>query len=406
MTLQLAWRNIWRNPRRTGAILAAVAVGVWSMAVLGAFMEGASRQMLENAIATLTGSIQIHREGYPSDPVVDHSILSPESVRNALESILPEGARWTERVRVDAVASNARHAAGVALVGIVPEREAEVSFIGRAPLTGESLSPEDEHGILVGRALARDFGTEPGKRLVLMSRDRNGEIASRAFRIRGVYGAELESTEKRYVFVNLPAAREMLRLGDGVSEFAVLLPGKTEAGPVAEALRSALPDEFVVRTWRELLPLIQVHLEMADRFRDIWYLVVFVAMGFGIVNTLLMVVFERMREFGLLKALGMTNGRIVRQVLVESFALLLTGIVVGNLLALPTIALLARTGIDLTAFAAGAEFAGMSRVIRPAFRIGEIFRASLVVLVLGLLVSLYPAWKASRFTPVEAMARQ
>lgn len=406
MTFQLAWRNIWRNPRRTGVILAAVVVGVWSMVVLGALMEGVSRQMLRNAVSTLTGSLQIHREGYPADPVVEHSILEPDAVREALESVLPPEARWTERVRVNAVVNNARNSAGVTLVGMRPEREARVSFIGDAVKAGTYLSPEDGNGILVGRALAEDFDTEVGKRLVLMSQDRNGEIASRAFKIRGIYEAELESTEKRYAFVTLSAAREMLRLGDGVSEFAVLLPEETPADPLADRLRAALPGGFVVRTWRELLPLIQVNLKMTDRFRGIWYLVVFIAMGFGIVNTLLMAVFERMREFGLLKALGMKNGWILREVLAESLLLLTMGIAAGNLLAVATVALLARTGIDLTAFAAGAEFAGISRVIYPALQVGEILKANLVVLVLGLLVSLYPARKAARFTPVEAMSRQ
>ena len=405
MTLRLAWRNIWRNPRRTGVILAAVVVGVWSMVVLGALMDGVSRQMLRNAISTLTGSLQIHAAAYSADPVVDHSIEAPEGIGNALASALPPEAHWTERVRVNAVVHTARHSAGVTLVGMAPKREARVSFIGGAVAEGAYLAPDDPHGILVGRALAEDFDTAPGKRLVLMSQDRNGEIASRAFTIRGVFQAELAATEKRYMFVNLSAAQTMLHLGDAVSEFAVLLPENAEAEPVAQRLREALPDRYTVQPWRELLPLIQVRLKMADRFRGIWYLVVFIAMGFGIVNTLLMAVFERMREFGLLKALGMKNGWIVREVLVESVLLLLLGIAAGNLLALTTAGILARTGIDLTAFAAGAEFAGISRVIYPAIRVGEVLQANLVVLVLGLLVSLYPALKAARFTPVAAMAR-
>jgi len=128
-------------------------------------------------------------------------------------------------------------------------------------------------------------------------------------------------------------------------------------------------------------------------------------MGFGIVNTTLMAVFERMREFGLFKALGMKPWWIIREVLTESFLLLLTGMIVGNLLAFACIFFLARSGIDLSALAAGAEYAGMTRVIYPAIALRDILMSNLVVLLLGILVSAYPAVKAARFTPVEALAR-
>ena len=135
----------------------------------------------------------------------------------------------------------------------------------------------------------------------------------------------------------------------------------------------------------------------------IWFVVVFVAMGFGIVNTTLMAVYERMREFGLMKALGMKPWWILREVLVESFLLLICGLIVGNVLGFLSIFALSGSGIDLSALSAGAEYAGMSRIIFPAIAVKDVLVANLTVLFLGLLVSLYPAIKASRFTPVEAL---
>jgi len=130
---------------------------------------------------------------------------------------------------------------------------------------------------------------------------------------------------------------------------------------------------------------------------------VFVAMGFGIVNTTLMAVYERMREFGLLKALGMKPWWILREVLIESLLLLITGLIIGNLLGLLSIYALSGSGIDLSALAAGAEYAGMTRVIYPAINLKDFALANFVVMLLGLLVSVYPAVKAARFTPVEAL---
>jgi len=238
----------------------------------------------------------------------------------------------------------------------------------------------------------------------LMSEDAAGEIASRAFRIVGVYEAELAATEKQFVFVTKSAAQEMLGMGDAVSEVAVLLPNPTRGEGPAAALRTALPEGYAVHTWRELLPLVEAYLEINRKSVAIWYFVVFIAMGFGIVNTMLMAVYERIREFGLLKALGMKPGWIIRGVVTESLLVLLIGILAGNFLALSTVLIVARTGIDLSVFAAGAEFAGMPRVIYPVLKTEHVTAANLVVLVLGLIVSLYPALKAARFTPVEALA--
>jgi ABC-type lipoprotein release transport system permease subunit len=238
-----------------------------------------------------------------------------------------------------------------------------------------------------------------------MSQDTEQEIASRAFRIVGVFRAEMESTEKKFVFVTLSASQKMLKLGNGISEIAILLSDGYENQDVYKKLKATLPPEqFEVHNWRELLPFQTAYLRILDGFMWFWFLVVFVAMGFGIVNTTLMAVFERMREFGLMKALGMKPWWILREVLVESFLLLICGLIVGNLLGFLSIYALSGSGIDLSALAAGAEYAGMSRIIYPAIAAKDVWVANLTVLLLGLLVSLYPAIKASRFTPVQALA--
>jgi ABC-type lipoprotein release transport system permease subunit len=405
MYVKLAWRNIWRNPRRTAVILAAVIIGVWSMIFLGALMRGIAVGMVKNGIATLTGHIQIHHKGYRDDPAVENSMFNRQIIEKALSESLPPGAHWASRVRVNAIASNARHSSGVTMVGIDPLAEAKISFIGSAISKGGYLAQGDSNGILIGQALLEKFETKAGRKLVLMSQDTEQEIASRAFRIVGVFRAEMESTEKKFVFVTLSASQKMLKLGNGISEIAILLSDGYENQDVYKKLKATLPPEqFEVHNWRELLPFQTAYLRILDGFMWFWFLVVFVAMGFGIVNTTLMAVFERMREFGLMKALGMKPWWILREVLVESFLLLICGLIVGNLLGFLSIYALSGSGIDLSALAAGAEYAGMSRIIYPAIAAKDVWVANLTVLLLGLLVSLYPAIKASRFTPVQALA--
>jgi ABC-type lipoprotein release transport system permease subunit len=326
-------------------------------------------------------------------------------VEKALSQKLPLGAQWTRRVRVNAIANNARHSSGVTMVGIDPQTEALVSFIGTAISSGRYLGLDDSNAIVVGEALLEKFETKIGHKLVLMSQDTSQEIASRAFRIVGVFKAEMESTEKQFVFVTRPASQKMLKLGEGISEISILLSEGYDNLAAYENLKSALPsDQFEIHTWRELLPFQTAYLRILDGFMWFWFLVVFVAMGFGIVNTTLMAVFERMREFGLMKALGMKPWWILREVMVEAFLLLICGLTVGNFLGFLSIFALSGSGIDLSALAAGAEYAGMSRIIYPAIAAKDVMVANLTVLLLGLLVSLYPAIKASRFTPVEALA--
>jgi ABC-type lipoprotein release transport system permease subunit len=403
--LQMAWRNVWRNRRRTLVILTAVVIGVWSMICVGALSRGIADQMVQNGIATLTGHLQIHRRGFRSDPVVENSMTDPAAVLARLPALLPPGSRWSVRVRVNAVAANARHSGGVTLVGVDPAREAQVSFIGGGVTTGVFLPPDVPWAIVVGRALAEQFDTRPGRKLVLMSQDTEREIASRAFRITGVFDAEMAATEKQFVFVNLAQAREMLNLGGGASEVAIVLPDPRLVDTVAHRLRTALASERCeVHTWQELLPLVTAILKMYDVFIFLWFLVVFVAMSFGIVNTTLMAVFERIREFGLLRALGMKPSGIVASVLTESLMLLALGSGLGNALGLASVLALSERGIDLSAMAAGLEFAGMGRVIIPRIVTLDLALANGVVLVLGAVVSVYPALKAARVTPVEALS--
>lgn len=405
MHCQLAWRNIWRNPRRTAVILTAIIIGVWTMLMVTALMRGVSNGMVKNAVSTLTGEIQIHARGYRSDPVIEHSMTDIQTVENTLTDVLPGNAVYAFRIRVNAIASNARHSGGLTLVGIVPETESQVSFIGpEAMRAGRYLEETDKNGILIGEATADKFDTEVGKKLVLMSQDTADEMASRAFRITGIYTAEMSSTEKQFAFVHMDTARDMLKLPDGISEVCIRLPDGENLDRTASDLRASLGEGFAVHTWREILSAITAYLALFDGFMMLWYVVTFIAMGFGIINTTLMSVFERMREFGVLKALGMKPWWIVRGVLTESVFLLLLGSAAGDLLSIVTVGVLAATGIDLSSLAAGAEFAGLSRIIYPSLTVNDVGMANLVVCLLGVLVCVYPAVKAARFTPVEAMA--
>lgn len=305
-------------------------------------------------------------------------------------------------MEVGGVAANARNTAAVSIVGVQPRLEPEVSFYGDHIVQGEELAPDDVYGIVVGKALLDSFETRLGRKIVLMTQGADKETASRAFRIRGVYRAELEATEKRYVFISLEAARELLGAPGAVTGICLKLPDRERAEGVAQRIRPDLPPDVGVYTWRQLLPLLLGYMDMFNSVMLLWYLVVFIAMAFGLVNTTLMAVLERTREFGLLKALGMKPIWIVRGVLTECLILLAVGLCLGNLCGVLTVVAFSG-GINLAFLAEGSQYFGLGNIIVPLLAVRDMALANGVILGLGLVVCLYPAIKAGRITPVEAM---
>ena len=409
MHLQVSWRNVWRNPKRTGIILTAVIIGAWTMLVFGALSRGMMTSTLSNALNTLTGHIQIQHPAYRDDPVIENRIGSPKRIADALADTLPQDAAHTFRILVNGVAANARNSEGVTIVGIDPEKEAALSFYGDNTVRGKLLEDGDNRGIYVGEALLDSFETKIGRKLVLMTQDTSLETASKAFKIRGTFRAEMEATEKQFVFITLDAARKFLKAGNGVTSACIKLPEDAtmdlEAlADTAGILAAALPEDTAVLTWVDLLPLLKGYLDMFDGFMLLWYLVVFVAMAFGLTNTMLMAVLERTREFGLLKALGMKPSWIIRNVLLECLILLAIGLAVGNVLGFVTVQALC-SGIDMSFMAEGSEFFGIGHIVIPYITLKDLLSVNAVILGLGVLVCLYPAVKAGRITPVEAMSR-
>lgn len=402
LLLTLAWRNLWRHRGRTAAILFALALGVWSMVSLAALSRGSMEQQLVKAILNLTGHIQIHAPGYRDDPVVEHRMSPPApALTTALSR--PEVTAWAMRVRVPAVVASERESAGVTLVGIDPARERGLSFIPDAVTEGRYLESTDEAGILLGRKLAERLETGVGRRVVLMSQDVNNSVADRGFRVVGIFDAEPQATEESHVFVTLASAQRMLKLGDRVSEIALMTTDRDRLGGLLAALRAAAPD-LDVQPWTMVEPLLVLTEKVVNVILIVWYVIVFTAMSFGLVNTLLMAVFERTREFGLFQALGMPPRDILGQVLAESCILLAIALALGNLGGWLTVLAL-KGGLDLSAFAQGFEMMGVSPIIYPALRAGDVAAANVLVTVLGLGASLYPAWRAARHVPVEAITR-
>lgn len=396
----LAYRNVWRNKRRSLITLFAVCIGVWSCVTLSSIARGLSWGMADETIKTLTGHLQILAPGYREDPSIDHSFLMSSVPTEVFSD--PAIKAWTSRIRVPSVIMSERESLGVTLVGIDPKEEEVQSFLGGAISQGKLLRDENDPSIVVGERLLELLQTSIGKRIVLMSQNAYGELSEQGFRITGVFDAKLQSTEQSYVFIGRAVAQELLKVQDGVSEISILVNDREEIPAVIARLSPSFPNLHVV-SWQDLSPFVSALLRLQSEFIGFLFLLVFAAVSFGVINTLLMAIFERTREIGLLKAIGMKKGEIVFQVVLESLFLVCLGSIIGNLFGYMTVSFLQGTGVDISAFAEGAEHFGASRIIYPVFVQHDWIQVNYIVLLMGILSSVYPALKAAGLKPVEAL---
>jgi len=359
--------------------------------------------MVRDGVEGLPGHVQIHHPEFRDDPSVVNS-LEPASGA-LLELLNSDGVvAWTQRVRVPAVISSERESRGVTLVGIDPGSEVQISFLSEVPAEGRFLESVDDAGVLIGRKLTEILETGLGKRIVLMSQDPANEIVDRGFRIVGVFDANIESYEESFVFTGRAVTQSLLRIDNRVQEIAVLGENFRDTQPLLERFRDTAGAGLRVEAWYNLNSYLGAMLKVMDGFVLVWIVVVFLALSFGLVNTLVMSVFERVREIGLMLALGMKPGVILGQILAESIMLLTLGLIAGNVLAVATVFWL-KDGIDVSMVSEGMEMFGAASTLYPLLLSSDMIMANSVVLVLGIVASFSPAWRASRYEPIEAITK-
>lgn len=398
LIVPLAWRNLWRNKRRTLLTMIAIVIAVMSMVAFGAFMRAWSNASLLETINNLTGHGQIHHASYLDDPNVDYRI---QGLPVALAILLEQApiTHYAKRVRVPAMLVTERESAPIEIIGIQPQSEIGLSFISDAITQGRYLNTGTDRGILLGEQLVSRLQTKLGRRLVVMSQGTDGAIEERGMRIVGVFKSQPQ-LEKSIAFITLKSAQSMLKIGNDFSEISFRIKDKSKLDQIIPVMKKQA-GELDVKAWDEIEPFTKAMVEMNEGSILIWILVSFTVVSFGLVNSLLMAVYERLREFGLLQALGMKPRWLLIQVLVESAFIVglatLIGLVTGIM-----IVMIFQDGINL---GIGANYFGTAQIVYPELDWQEISTIGLVVLLLGLLASLYPAIKASRQVPVYILSR-
>lgn len=399
----LAWRNLWRNHRRTLIMLAAVILGTWAMIFMTALMRGMVTQMIQDGISALPGHIQVHHPEYRDDPSVAN-LISISDTELAAKFEAADIAHWATRVRVPAVITSEYESRGITLLGVDPDRERGLTFVDYDEVEGRFLESTEDTGIVIGKKLAKMLNTRVGKRVVVMSQDPDNEIADRGFRVVGLFTANVSAFEEAFIFAGKSTTQKLLRIDDQVSELVVFGDDYRNVEALYDKVSAIVDSRVEVRRWFEVDAYLGAMLTIMDGFVFVWIIVIFLALSFGLVNTLVMAVFERVREIGLMLALGMKPVYILGQIIIESMMLLVIGLVLGTALSWAAIQPI-KDGIDISIVGEGLDMWGMSSVLYPDLLLRDVILANVVVLVLGFFASLAPAWRAAHYEPVAALTK-
>ncbi len=401
---QMAWRNVWRYRRRSLLTVLTIALGLAFYILMRAIGDGFHEQMVDNSVRAGIGHIEVHRAGYQRDPALLKTL--PEAER--IERVVPETPDllgYSFRVLGDGLASTAENSTGVRIVGVRPERERSVTTLYRAVIAGKFLEDGMSRPALIGERLAQALGAGLNEKIVLVVQAADGTMGAQLFRVAGIFRSGSPELDRGVVYLLRKDAQTLFALGEGVTEAALLLRSSESVGEAQRFLSARLTGAPVeVLPWYVVEPFLRQFIELDDAFFYIIALILFIVISVGILNTVMMSVFERVREFGVMMALGTKPRQVVRLVMEESSALALVGVVLGAVLGSAATILFAYTGIDLSRYAAGASALGITTtVIRPQLTARNLVVSDLSVVVVVLLVALYPAMKAARLRPVEAI---
>lgn len=401
--MMMAWRNVWRNRIRAAILLSAMAMGLIGILVTRGLTRGWLDEMIRYAVETYDGHVKITAPGYHANPVVDHCLSLDPKLYEFLDRD-PRIRGWANRVAAQGLLSTPSQSNIVQIVGIDPRQERTVSFIADSVCEGAFLSAHEPRGVLVGKRLANKLKLGIGKKIVLMASARDGEMGSGAFRIGGVFDTGNGAFDESTVYILLPAAQELFHLDDHVTETVVLVTNIAEDAAVAAAIKLAAGNRGMdVLTWEERLPFIVETIRLSAKTMIVYYAMFFVAMAFGIVNALLMAIGERTHEIGIMMAVGMSRAQLIGLIVVEAWLIGILAVLFGCGFGYLVVWWLRLDGIDLGALTEATLNMGVGRMLYPRLDGPSIVLAAVATLMVAILCSLYPARRASRLAPAEAI---
>jgi len=402
--LRLAWRNIWRHRRRTVIIMLAMGLSLAMMMMYDGLMDGFNNAIAGNAVRVLGGNVQVHAAGYrekvdsnPLLPLKDDAAI----VKAALAQ--PNVIAAARRIQTGGLVSNHEGAFPMTIIGIEPEAEAPVSLIAEHIAEGRYVEPADEDSVLIGKGLAEALSLNVGDRLTMVGSDIHKQNRQRTMTVIGIYDIGIPSMEKTTSYISLAEAQNLFGLRDQSTEVQITLKKVGTETSIVNALTPLLPG-YEVESWAKNYPELSNAVGRKNIVMDIFSVIIVIIAGIGILNLLMMAIYERTREIGLLGAMGLKPRQIATTFILEGALIGFVGVFVGIALGLVTNLGLMQVGMDYSQFAGVTDYMALiSGKVYPTLGISKLPMRGVIIFVIAALAALIPAMIASRREPSEAL---
>ena len=404
MLISIAWKNIWRNKARSLVVIAAVMLGLWAGAFILGYVFGMINQRLEDAIGSEISHLQLHHPKFNEDYDPRFFMAESSTVITSIEDH-PDVVGVSGRVLVNGMASSASSSSGGKFIGIDPEKENAVTKLAQQLVEGEYLTNKDKNKVVVGQKLADILNVKLRSKIVLTFQDTEGNIVAGAFRIKGIFKSYNSTLERVNLYVNNRDLSRLLGTEDQVHEVAVLMANGEGIENFVSALKDQHPN-LLVQSWKQISPELGLMIESLDQYMIIFFVIILLALSFGIVNTMLMAVLERVREIGMLMAIGMNKRKLFSMISLETIFMVVIAAPLGLLFAYLTIQWFGTNGLDLSGiYQEGYAAYGFKSMIYPQLAPHYYFRIMILVVITAILASIYPALTALRLDPVKAIRK-
>lgn len=403
MILKIAWRNIWRNKIRSLVVIIAIALGLWAGVFASAFVVGMMAEKIDSVVQLEMSHYQVHH------PKFREEMSTLYYVENG-EELLSEFRRdkdvksSTGRVITMAMIASANFSGATKVVGVDPQAQADIVGLDTKVIEGKYFEGVKRNPILISRRLAEKYKLKVRSKVVLTFQDLNSEMVAAAFRVAGIFETGNGVYDNMNVFVRQDDLSKLLQLKSGYHELAILLNDHDKAESKSLALQEKYP-ELEVLLWMDLSLGMRMMVEMLDVYTLVLVGIILLALMFSIVNTMLMAVLERGKELGMLMAVGMTKQKVFSMIMLETICLTMLGGPLGLLLSWVSITYFGTNGIDLGASGDMYSDLGFASVIYPALELKSYIQITTMVMVMAVLAAIYPARKALKLNPVEAIRK-
>lgn len=401
--ISLSWKNIWRNKLRSLIVIMAVAIGLFCGMFASSVLFGLSKQKIDSAIEYEITHIQIHNPAYLENKEIQYTIPDAKAITEYLENI-PEVKAVSQRIKITGMICSANTAKGIQIYGIEPEKEKKVSAIYKSicDTCGNYFEGVNRYPIVISQRMAEKLKIRLRSKVVIRFQSADGNLTEGAFKVTGLFKTINEGYDESNVFVKASDLQQMTRDGIKIHEIAIQLKDDSKVDLVAQQLKNKYPG-LNIMTWGELEPV----LGFLNNYLDIYFYailgIILLALSFGIVNTMLMIVLERIRELGMLLAIGMNKLRIFKMIMYETILLSLTGGIIGMIISYLAIAYFGNNGIRLSGASKGMEAIGFNPMVYPYVKFGFYIALTIMVIATGIFSSMYPAKKALKLNPAEAV---